>query len=235
MSIARVVTFGILFSCFLFLASGVVFFLIEFIPKVILADDVLYADVPQERLNCTSLTIMDWEKFYNEAISGLTYDYFYVTHLRIEVVNIGKISYPIKGLKAFDLFLVYSKNIGTDDKPLLENAFLRLPYRHDCSIETAPCWRIINISSITEPSDLKIAEMVNPSNFALNQGAWDPNEVADISIYVSDNSRLTLLQVLNDSTVIGGDGWIFTALVTPNGHIARPINLFKITWSLGGK
>lgn len=226
------ITFAMVFSCFIFLVGATISTSTEFVSST-LGDIAFYDELPMEKLDCKSLTISDWRELHEENVNGLVYHYFYVTKLSIEVSNEGDVSYTINDLKYFDVFLVFSKNAGNDSEIILKSSMLRILYKQDCSNEVAPCWRIERVSSLAEPNSLELIEVVNPSSAALAQGLLDPKEIAHIDIYIPHYSKFTVVQILNGSSIVCGDGWIYVALVTSKGHVARPLNLFKKTWSLG--
>ena len=235
MAISRAIAFGILISPLLL---STIILLNEFVelaenstPSGDLANKI---EDQLEKIEGKSVIIEEWENFANLTVDGLEYHYFYVRRLSANFSNIGRLSYEIKDLKKFDLFIIFSSNAGTDIDPVLKRDFLRVPYREDCESAIAPCWRVREISALRAPDNVNIEEIINPSDPSSFEGLWDYNEVMKIEIQLPEAIKFTLAQVYNETNLVGGDGWIYVVLVTPRGFVSKPINIFGKPWTAGG-
>ena len=234
MVISRAIAFGILISPLLLSTITLLIEFVELAENSTPSDDLANKIEDQlEKIEGKSITIEEWENFANLTVDSLEYHYFYVKRFCANFSNIGELSYKIKDLKKFDLFIIFSSNAGTDSDPMLKRDFLRVPYREDCESTIAPCWRVRRISALRVPDDVNIEEIINPFDTSSSEGLWDHDEMMKIEIQLPETTKFTLAQVYNETDLIGGDGWIYIILVTPGGFVSKPINLYGKPWTVG--
>ena len=235
MVISRAIAFGILISPLLLSTIILLNEFVELAENSTPSDDLASKIEDQlEKIEGRSITIEEWENFANLTVDGLEYHYFYVKRFCANFSNIGGLSYEIKDLKKSDLFIIFSSNVGTDSDPVLKRDFLRVPYREDCESIVAPCWRVRKISTLRAPDDVNIEEIINPFDISSTEGLWDHDEMMKIEIQLPETIKFTLAQIYNETDLIGGDGWIYVVLVTPEGFVSKPINIFGKTWIVEG-
>ena len=234
MAVSRVIAFGILFSSLLLSTVSLLFEFIELAENSTPSHDLVKKIENQfEKLEGKSVAIEEWRKFTNLTAGNLEYHYFYVKRLSASFSNVGELSYEIKDLRKFDLFIIFSSNVGTDSNPVLKREFLRVPYREDCENMVAPCWKVRKLSALRTPDNVNVEEVINPFDISSFEGIWDSNEVADLEIQFPEAVKFTLVQIFNGTSLVGGDGWIYIVLVTPSGFASRPINIFREPWTMG--
>jgi len=183
-----------------------------------------------ERLEATDLRIEDMREFLRIKSGGYTLHYYYVRVLRIKFKNLGSVSYKVDDLMKFDLFIVYSKNVGTNKKPELGSSSIRIPFRADCSDRVAPCWRVREVRQLIEPANTEKEELINVYD-KNKKGAIDFYERFEIEVRLSESiTRMTLMIEEKRKKIVGSDGWMYITLCTPYGHLSKPVNLYKYPW-----
>jgi len=195
--------------------------------KVLSVRDTL---IMLEKLEINSVTVERWRVFLRQRVGGITYRYAYVERISLEITNLADVSYPIQGLRLHDLFLVFSLNEGTDRNPQIKTGVIRIRYSPSCSSSEAPCWRVLNIKALKNPSDDFVAEGVNPFEPNTVSGKWDGFEIMNVVVELPRSLRFVLVQITQGINVVGGLGWIYFTLCTPYGACSKPLNLLNKPW-----
>ena len=182
-----------------------------------------------------SLTVLGWSQFLTTDKDGLTYRYYYVSSFSAKFLNGGDVGVGAGDLELSDVYLAYSKNVGSDAEPSLERFATRIPYVAGCSDQSAPCWDVVNGSALVEPAQRETLELTNRlSRFGGELGgSWDSGELLEIVIHLPQSMRLTLAQIESQGNVVGGEGWIYVELCIPSGYCGKPASLLGIAWRLG--
>jgi hypothetical protein len=185
-------------------------------------------DKSLERLEARSFEIDRWERFRRIRQGGLEFRYFYVRIFTLKFVNWGYPTYNVADFRLLDLVISFSKNVGTNRNPALAPETVRIPHNPACSDAVAPCWRVISITAISEPSLVEVAEAVDPFISSSYKGIWNTNEV--LAIEVRMPRSFTLVQVRSGGNLVGGQGWVYATTCTPTGLCSKPLNLLGQKW-----
>ncbi|WP_448605128.1 hypothetical protein [Thermoflexus hugenholtzii] len=183
---------------------------------------------PLERLEARSFEINRWERFRRIRQGGLEFRYFYVRIFTLQFVNWGYSTYNVADFRLLDLIVSFSNNVGTNREPVLAPETLRVRHNPVCSDEVAPCWRVVSIAAITEPTLDETTEVVDLFIDSLYEGGWNTNEVSKVEVRMPRS--FTLVQIRSGGNLVGGQGWVYATLCTPTGLCSKPLNLLGQNW-----
>ena len=181
-----------------------------------------------ERLEARSFEINKWERFRRIRQGGLEFRYFYVRIFTLKFVNWGDLPYNVAEFRLLDLIVSFSNNVGTNTNPVLAPATLRVRHDPACSDAVAPCWRVVSIAAISEPSLGEVLEAVYPFTASRYKGVWNTNEVLEVEVRMPRS--FTLVQIRSGSNLVGGQGWVYATMCTPTGLCSKPLNLLSQKW-----
>ncbi len=183
---------------------------------------------PLERLEARSFEVNRWERFRRIRQGGLEFRYFYVRIFTLKFVNWGYSTYNVADFRLLDLIVSFSNNVGTNREPVLAPETLRVRHNPACSYEVAPCWRVVSIAAITEPTLDETTEVVDLFIDRLYEGGWNTNEVLEVEVKMPRS--FTLVQIRSRGDLVGGQGWVYATLCTPTGLCSKPLNLLGQNW-----